>query len=164
MAPVEEYRTHERPLAGRLRHCRISDLGINSDQSPFPRVVTMTMKALAGGLLVVLAGSAPLAAQERERSLERIAVALQQPAAIVRGIDPDGSATPKTFGIFTLIPPEGRGEMVRVSVPVGELVSRVFKGVAATRHRRQEAAARRQVDVALKWLADQQGVLPPMKR
>jgi hypothetical protein len=36
------------------------------------------------------------------------------------------------------------------------LVSRAFKGVAVANRRRQEAAARRQVEAALTWLAEQQ--------
>jgi hypothetical protein len=113
------------------------------------------MKALTGGVLVSVLLSAPLAAQERGRSLERISLALQIPAPIVREVPPVESATPKTFGIFTLVPPTGRGEMVRVSIPVGELVSRAFKGVAAANRRRREAAARREVEAALEWFKEQ---------
>jgi hypothetical protein len=45
--------------------------------------------------------------------------------------------------------------MVRVSVPIGELVSRAFKGAAAASRRRQEAAARRKVEAALEWFKEQ---------
>jgi hypothetical protein len=109
------------------------------------------MKRLGGGLLVSLACWAPLAAQERDRSLERISLALQQPYQIVGGSGGVESALP-TFGIFTLVPPSGPGELVRVSVPIGEFVSRAFKGVAAASHRRREAAARRQVEAELERL------------
>jgi hypothetical protein len=114
------------------------------------------MKALAGGLLVSVVCSGPLVAQERERSLERISLALQQPLPIVRGVAPAESLLPKTLGIFTLVPPVGQGEVVRVSVPIGELVSRVFKGAGVANRRRQEAAARRTVEAALEWLKEQQ--------
>lgn len=114
------------------------------------------MKGVAAGILVSLACSAPLLAQERDRSLERISLALQQPVAIVRGVSPVGSAAPRTIGIFTLVPPTGQGEMVRVSVPIGELVSRAFKDAAAASRRRQEAAARRKVEAALEWFREQQ--------
>jgi hypothetical protein len=118
------------------------------------------MKALASGLLVSVLCSAPLLAQEENRSLERITVALQKPLPIVRGVDPVESAVPKTLGIFTLVPPELQGEMVRISVPIGELVSRAFRGVAVAKQRRQEAASRRRVDADLKWFADQQHSSP----
>ena len=100
--------------------------------------------------------SAPLVAQERDCSLERISLALQQPLPIVRGGGQGESALPKTLGIFTLVPPTEPGEIVRVSIPIGKLVSRAFKGVAAANQRRQEAAARRTVEAALKSFEEQQ--------
>ena len=90
-------------------------------------------------------GCDPLAAQGRDRSIERIFLALQQPAPVVRSPDRVAGSGPETFGIFTLVTPEGPGAIIRVSVPIGELVSRAFKGAAAARYRRQEAAARREV-------------------
>jgi hypothetical protein len=119
------------------------------------------MKGLAAGILVSVACSAPLHAQERDRFVERISLALRQPLPILRGVDPVESAAPRTFGIFTVVPPAGRGEMVRVSVPIGELVSRAFKSAGMANRRRQEAAARRKVEAALEWFKEQQ---PTRKR
>jgi hypothetical protein len=119
------------------------------------------MRRLAAGVLVSLVCWGPLVAQERVRSLERISLALQEPVPIVRGNGQVEGALPKTFGIFTLVPPTERGEIVRVSVPIGELVSRAFKGVAAANQRRREAAARREVEAALKWFDERQ---PSTKR
>jgi hypothetical protein len=113
------------------------------------------MKGLAPGLLVALTCSAALAAQERDRSLERIGLALRQPQEIVDSIGVVESALPKTFGVFTLVPPTGPGEVLRVSVPIGEFVSRAFKSVAAASHRRQVTAARRKVQAELRWLEGQ---------
>lgn len=126
------------------------------DQPRCLRVIGRAMKGLAGGLLVSLICWAPLVAQQRAVSLERIDLALQQPLPIVRSVGEAESAVPKTFGIFTAIPPTGPGEMIRVSVPIGEFVSRAFKGVAAANQRRREAAARRKVEAALTWLDQQQ--------
>ena len=114
------------------------------------------MKGLAGGLLVSLLYAAPLLAQERDGSLERIRLALQQPLPIVSSTVPVQGNLPKKLGIVTFVPPTGRGEMVRVAIPIGELVSRAFKGVAAANHRRQEAAARREVEAALTQFVKQQ--------
>jgi hypothetical protein len=114
------------------------------------------MRAHAGGLLLAVVCSIPLLGQERDRALERIDLRLQQPPSVLRGIDPVESAVPKTFGIFTLVPPTGRGEMIRVAMPIGELVSRAFKRAAAANRRRQEAAARSQVEAALEWFKEQQ--------
>jgi hypothetical protein len=118
------------------------------------------VKGLAAGLLVCLFCWAPLVAQERDRSLERIslALALEPPLPIVRGAVEGPS--PKKFGIFTLVPPTGRGELLRVSVPIGELVSRAFKAVAAANQRRREEAARREVAAAFKWFEEQQRPSP----
>jgi hypothetical protein len=126
------------------------------DQPSCRRVILGAMRALVGGLLVALVWWTPLAAQERTGVVDRLRLGLEQPLPGVRGVGPIDGAAPKSLGIFTLIPPSGPGEMVRVSVPVGELVSRAFKGVAAANHRRQEAAARRTVEAALKRFAEQQ--------
>ncbi len=98
----------------------------------------------------------PLLGQERAPALERIDLRLQQPPALLRGIDPVESAVPQTFGILTVVPPTGRGEMIRVTIPIGELASRAFKAASAARRRRQEAGARREVEAALHRLKEQQ--------
>jgi hypothetical protein len=113
------------------------------------------MKALEASLLLSLVCAAPVVAQERDRSLERISLALQQPLPTIRGVDDVESVAPKTFGIFTLVPPQGRGEFVRISVPIGELVSQGLRAVATAARRRQEAVARRQVEADLEWFANQ---------
>jgi hypothetical protein len=113
------------------------------------------MKRLAAALLISLVWPAPLLAQERDRTLERISLALQQQSPVVRGIAPVEGASPIRLGVFTLVPPTRPGEIVRVSVPIGELVTRAFRGIAAANQRRQEAAARRRVETALKGLATQ---------
>ncbi len=113
------------------------------------------MKGLAGGLLVWLVYSAPVLAQERDRSLERISLALQQPLPIVPSVVPFQENLPKKLGILTLVPPAMPGEIVRVSIPIGEFLSRAFRSVAAANQRRQELAARRKVEAALKWFEEQ---------
>ncbi len=113
------------------------------------------MRRLSAGLLIATVWSSSTLAQEQDRSLERISIALQPPAPIVGDIAlPDTSTAPIKFGIVSFVQPTLPGEMVRVSIPIGELVSRAFKGVAAARQRRQEAASRREVEAALKAFAD----------
>lgn len=114
------------------------------------------MKGLASGLMLAVVCSVPLLGQERGRALERIHARLQQPPSVLRGLDPVESAAPTTFGIFALVPPTGRGEMIRVTIPIGALVSQAFKAAAAGRRRRQEAAARREVEAALQLFKEQQ--------
>ena len=114
------------------------------------------MRGLLAGLLVATVWPSSTLAQERDRQFERISITLQQPAPIVGGIVvPDTSTAPIKFGIFSFVQPTLPGEMVRVSLPIGELVSRAFKGVAAARQRRQETTARREVEAALKAFAEE---------
>ena len=108
------------------------------------------MKGLAGGLLVSLVCGAPMVAQERDRSLERISLALQQPILVVPSVGQVENPLPKTLGILTLVPPTRPGEIIRISVPIGEFVSRAFRSVAEANQRRQESAARKRVATALK--------------
>jgi hypothetical protein len=107
------------------------------------------VKGLTGGFLVSLVCAAPLLAQERDRSLERISVALEKPHPAVPTVDFQGDF-PKQLGIVTLVQPTRPGEVIRVAMPIGELVSHAFKSVGAANQRRKEAAARRQVETALK--------------
>jgi hypothetical protein len=116
------------------------------------------MRWLASLLVVVSVWSSPVLAQatDQDRSVERIRLALQQPPPLVSSPPPPGTTgAPVTFGPFTLVPPVLRGEMVRISFPIGEFVSRAFDGVAGWQQRRKETAARRDVIEALKdWEAE----------
>lgn len=101
-----------------------------------------------------------MVAQERDHSVERIALALEEPTPVIRVTPPWVTVGPKTVGIFTILPPERPGEFLRVSIPIGALVSRAVAGVAAAKHRRQEAAARREVIAALTRFEQQKQVSP----
>jgi hypothetical protein len=125
------------------------------DQAASPGVLATAVKGFAGGLVACLVWCAQPAAQEPDRTLARIRLELQQPGPVVRVPDHVEGPAPKTFGIFTVVPPTERGELIRISVPIGELVSRAYKGVAAAAHRRREAAARRRVDAELEALQAQ---------
>lgn len=113
------------------------------------------MRVLAAGLVVGVAWSIPLLGQERDRTLERISLELQQPPPLFGRFDPAEDAAPSdgashtAFGVFTLVPPVMRGEIIRVRVPIGQLVAQACRGAAAAKRRRQEAAARRDVEAAL---------------
>ena len=111
------------------------------------------MRALAACTLMSLWGPAAVLAQERDRSLERIGLAIQQPAPLARDFQPPESDFPRKLGDFTLVSPVLRGEVIRVSLPVGEYVMRAARGVASANRRRQEAAARRRVDAAISAVA-----------
>lgn len=113
------------------------------------------MKRLVLGLLLSSLVTAMARGQEADRSLHRIGLGLEQPLPTLRARLTDATTQRRTLGIFTMVPPERPGELVRISVPVGELVTRAFNGVAVANRRRHEAAARRQVAAALEEFARQ---------
>ena len=114
------------------------------------------MRAVAGGLIIAALCSAPLPAQEKDRSLERIGIALTRPAPIARTVAAGERLGPRKLGILTLVEPQKRGEIIRIAFPIGELMTRGFRSVAAANQRRQQASARRQVEAALEEFRKQQ--------
>ena len=112
------------------------------------------MKALLLGVVLAALAAAPVAArQQADRLFERITLEQPQPSPTLRWFDPADLDGPKRLGIFSLVPPQKRGEIVRVSIPLPDLVSRAFKGVAVANRQRQEKAARQRVEAALKAFA-----------
>ena len=109
----------------------------------------MNLRATSLVLLVALVLPGPALAQADERSVQRVRTALQTEslvgAAAHRWIDPP----PRTLGILTFLTPTEPGEIVRVRVPIGELVAGAAHRMSAATRRRQEAAARREVEAAL---------------
>ncbi len=111
------------------------------------------MRRLAACLLIALVLPLPAMAQARDRSLERISLALQQPSTAMAGGSLLDVPPPPRLGPFTFVEPQMRGEMVRLSLPIGAYVMNAVRGVAQANQRRKEAAARRQVAAALKQFA-----------
>jgi hypothetical protein len=120
------------------------------------------MRRLGAGVCLALIWPLAASGQERDRSFERVSLAVRQPAPISDGVFAARTLPPPvTFGPFTLVPPEMRGEIIRVSFPIGEYVAKAFKGIASVNQRRQEAAARRRVDAALERFLERQPPPPP---
>jgi hypothetical protein len=63
------------------------------------------------------------------------------PTAPLTWLPPD----PKPLGVFTLLPPSQRGEIVRLSVPVGEFAARGVRAITTAQRRRAERHARERV-------------------
>lgn len=108
--------------------------------------------------LMCLCIAAPVWAQQPESSsaLQRVRVSLQNPPIQSKLTTPLWDEPGHTrIGILTMVPPQHRGEIVRVSLPVGDLVTRAVRGVAATTHRRAERKAREE---AQRVIADQPGI------
>ena len=79
---------------------------------------------------------------------EQQTVAVQGPLrlTIPTWIEP----TPKRFGMVTLTQPERRGEVVRLSVPIGELTMRAAHAIGRAQQHRAEQKARREVEQAIR--------------
>ena len=93
------------------------------DQLAWLRVILRALKGLACGLLVSLACWAPLIAQgataPSNGSASRYSSQSQSYAVWERG-----EHVAEDLGIFTLVQPTRPGGIVRVSVPIGEFVTR----------------------------------------
>jgi hypothetical protein len=61
-----------------------------------------------------------------------------QPKLIIRSEDLFPLTPPTKLGIFTLVPPETKGEVIRVAIPIGELASRAARAISDARHGRAE--------------------------
>ena len=120
-------------------------------------------------IAIVVMTSWPLAVRAQESSLQRISIGLQQPVQRVSiglqqpapvfgttSLPTDRAQISRKLGPLTLVQPEMRGEFVRVSLPVGELISRAVDHIRTAAARREAAAARREVNVALKAFLDSQ--------
>jgi hypothetical protein len=112
-------------------------------------IVVIAAFACSYGVTVVEAQE--VNAPSSSASLERVRVALQQrePSPLIVGPMIPLSPDEWRFGILTFLPPDTRGEFIRVRVPIGALVSGVAHSIAATRHHRAEKAAREAVAKAL---------------
>src|SRR5258706_5550992 len=77
---------------------------------------------------------------------ERLRLALQrlptQPTLSIPSWSPPDS---RRLGMLTLMPPDRPGEIVRVSLPVGELVTRGVRAWSSARHSRAERKAQENV-------------------
>jgi hypothetical protein len=106
---------------------------------------------LLAAIVAALAGVELRANQRPNQSgqkPEQLTVAVQSPLRLTlpTWIEP----TPKRFGVFTLLPSERRGEIVHVSMPIGELAMRAAHKIGQTQHRRAEQKARKEVQQAMK--------------
>src|SRR5688572_22156008 len=98
----------------------------------------MLRRAALAVAVSMLCIAAPARAQQADSmaSLQRLSIALQNPPTpSILNTLVIGEPSRTKVGIFTLIPPSHLGEMVRVSLPVGDLVVRGVRGLNAMQHR-----------------------------
>jgi len=89
-------------------------------------------------------------ANQSDQTRERLSVSAQEPLRLT--IPPWIEPTPKRFGVLTIKQPERRGEIVQVSVPIGDLTMRATRAIGQAQHRRAEQKARKEVEQAIKVL------------
>jgi hypothetical protein len=73
---------------------------------------------------------------------ERVRLASQSQSAEILIVPPESD---RKLGFLTLVPPTTAGEMIRVRIPIGELVSRTTHAINEARRKRAERAARKEI-------------------
>ena len=112
------------------------------------------MRIAAVGCAIVALSLASAGAQQSDPSvsIESLRLALQKaqrPSLSLLPVAPSVPAKITRVGILTLAPPDTRGEIVKVVVPVGELATGFARTISNARHRRAERKAREAVQRAL---------------
>ncbi len=77
-------------------------------------------------------------------SVEALQVALQrskQPSILIPAVPPWVAPSPTRVWNLTFVPPDTNGEMVKVAVPIGELLSHAARGISGARRARAERKA-----------------------
>lgn len=113
----------------------------------------------AGVLLLVPSVSAQQ--PDSVSSLSRVRLALeraQQQPMLTTPLQPWTAPAPRRLGMLTLLPPQRDGQLIRVAVPVGDLVVRAGHAISRAQHRRAERKAGERVQRALRNF---QAQLPP---
>src|SRR5262249_5862325 len=107
-----------------------------------------TRLRIAVGCFVVMTLSVPASGEGQQStppvSLESIIAALQQssqPTLLIRSVNLAVDTPPTRLGIVTLVPPDTRSEVINISIPVGELITRAAQAVSDARHRHAERKA-----------------------
>ena len=91
---------------------------------------------LATVIVTLLIGAAVSADQDDSRPLN--APLPTQPKLIIRSEELFPLTRPTRLGILTLVQPQTNGEVIRVSIPIGELASRAAHAVSEASRRRAE--------------------------
>jgi hypothetical protein len=100
------------------------------------------MNDIATTVLVILVGLGVGSARAEQAETKHInGAGHTAPKLIIRAEDLFPLTRPTHLGMFTLVPPEANGEVVRVSIPIGEFVSRAARAISDANHRRAERKA-----------------------
>ena len=115
------------------------------------------MKVCGAVILVSACASDPAVAQQAEPqpspSLDRIRASLQRQHVFLTDVTIPLLVAPaadrRRFGVLTFLPPDTPGELVRIRVPIGALVSQAAHSISAARRAHAKQGARQEVARAL---------------
>jgi len=121
-----------------------------------------TWMLMATAAVIALTATSARAAEQQPPPREATAAVHRQPKLVIKTDDLFPLTRPTRLGLFTVVPPQTNGEVVRVAVPVGELVSKAARAISEAHHRRAERQADERVrnDLA-KFLAATADRNPP---
>jgi hypothetical protein len=101
--------------------------------------------ALMASVIALTARSAGASEQQASTAKAPAAGLQTQAKLVINAEDLFPLTRPTRLGLFTVVPPRMTGEVVRVSVPVGELVSKAVRAISDANHRRAERQADQRV-------------------
>ena len=93
------------------------------------------------GLMIALTATSVRGAEQQPPPREPAAAVQTQPKLVIKTEDLFPLTRPTRLGLFTVVPPQTNGEVVRLSVPIGELVSKAAHAISEANHRRAERQA-----------------------
>jgi hypothetical protein len=99
--------------------------------------------------VIALIATSVRAAEQQPPPREVSAAVQAQPKLVIKTEDLFPLTRPTRLGLFTVVPPQTNGEVIRVSVPVGELVSKAAHAISEANHRRAERKADEHVRIDL---------------
>ena len=106
-------------------------------------VLSVTVLASLSGV-----ASVTLRADQSNQPSDRLRLAFQEPSRLIIPAWP--LPPPKRLGVGSITPPETRGEVIQISVPIGALTMRVARSVGNAQYHRAERKAREEVERAIK--------------
>jgi hypothetical protein len=123
-----------------VRHSRLRTPHLTVGYHHGRAIDAVNIKCIA--IIVAMAVLGTESPRPEQQEPKRVSVSPQpQPKLVIRADELFPLTPPKRLGMFTLVPPQRDGEILRVTIPVGELVSRTARAISDANHRRVERKA-----------------------
>jgi hypothetical protein len=118
--------------------------------------VKSTIRAALIGLIALLGAVGANAEQADPRSKPIIPVPPTQPKLIIRTEDLF-PLTPQRMGVLTLVQPQTNGEVVRISIPIGELTMKSVRAISDAHRKRIERKVDERIAKELQQITSERG-------